>query len=257
MKQKYIDEVIVRGYAIVPSVLQQSEVDELRKDLEIAIYEDMEHWKDCPYYGADRYMVHNLMMRGKAFLRLLEHPLMHEYLSAILSDTCILYAFQSSTLPGGGTNYSNRIHIDCPRLIPSYMTNFGVIFPLDDFLEENGATYFMPFSQETSEPPSEEEFMKKSERAYCNSGDMIICNPRIWHRGGINKTTKMRHAVTLSACRSYMRQRFDFPRMIPENIFEQLGETARRFLGYNVRVPTSLEEYYVAPEQRLYKSNQG
>ena len=36
-----------------------------------------------------------------------------------------------------------------------------------------------------------------------------------------------------------------------------LGETGRRFLGFNVRVPTTLDEYYLPPDQRLYKPNQG
>jgi len=45
--------------------------------------------------------------------------------------------------------------------------------------------------------------------------------------------------------------------MVPPEILATLGETGRRFLGFDVRVPTSLDEYYLPPDQRLYKSNQG
>jgi hypothetical protein len=38
---------------------------------------------------------------------------------------------------------------------------------------------------------------------------------------------------------------------------DALGETGRRFLGFHVRMPTSLEEYYVPESQRLYKPGQG
>jgi ectoine hydroxylase-related dioxygenase (phytanoyl-CoA dioxygenase family) len=50
---------------------------------------------------------------------------------------------------------------------------------------------------------------------------------------------------------------FDYPRLVPKEVVDQLGEVGRRFLGFNVRVPTSLEEYYVPEDQRLYKAGQG
>ena len=54
-----------------------------------------------------------------------------------------------------------------------------------------------------------------------------------------------------------MRQRFDFPRLVPNEIIASLGDDGRRLIGMNVRMPTSLEEFYLPPEQRLYKPDQG
>jgi ectoine hydroxylase-related dioxygenase (phytanoyl-CoA dioxygenase family) len=48
-----------------------------------------------------------------------------------------------------------------------------------------------------------------------------------------------------------------YPKMIPPDILAVLGETGGRFLGFNVRIPTSLDEYYLPPDKRLYKPNQG
>ena len=63
--------------------------------------------------------------------------------------------------------------------------------------------------------------------------------------------------MTINACRSFMRQRFDYPRLVPEALVNELGPVGRRFLGFNVRVPSSLEEYYVPEDRRLYKAGQG
>ena len=63
--------------------------------------------------------------------------------------------------------------------------------------------------------------------------------------------------LTLNVCRSYMRQRFDYPRLVPPEAIAALGPVGRRFLGFDVRMPVSLEEYYVPPEHRLYKAGQG
>jgi hypothetical protein len=54
-----------------------------------------------------------------------------------------------------------------------------------------------------------------------------------------------------------MRQRFDYPRLVGEEALAQIGETGRRFLGFNVRMPSSLEDYYLPESERLYKAGQG
>ena len=63
--------------------------------------------------------------------------------------------------------------------------------------------------------------------------------------------------MTVNYCRAYMRQSFDFVRMVPPERVPALSPTLRRVLGFDVRMPTSLDEYYVDEADRLYKANQG
>lgn len=205
----------------------------------------------------DDYMVHNPMVQDPVFFGLLEHPSTVAALDALLGPTSILYAFTTSSMPGGGTNYSNRVHVDCPRVIPGYITNIGIITALDDFTDENGATYFLPRSFERLDVPSEEEFLRDAVRVHPKAGDMVVFNARTFHLGGTNSTDRDRHALTINACRSYMRQRFDYPRLLPAGAEKTMSPTLRRVLGYDVRVPASIEEYYLPEDQRLYKANQG
>jgi ectoine hydroxylase-related dioxygenase (phytanoyl-CoA dioxygenase family) len=100
-------------------------------------------------------------------------------------------------------------------------------------------------------------FFANAARACCAAGDMIIFNARTVHAAGINTTQRTRHSLTINFCRSYMRQRFDFPRLVPREVIDGLGEKGRRLIGMNVRMPTSLDEFYLPIEQRLYKPNQG
>jgi ectoine hydroxylase-related dioxygenase (phytanoyl-CoA dioxygenase family) len=228
----------------------------MRPLLQQAIDEDLARWQGKPGY-IDHWMVHNLMIRGLPFLRLLENRVIHAYLDEILSDTCIVYAYTSSSMPPRGTNYSRRIHVDCPRMIPGYVTNVGITLALDDFTKENGATELLPNSQWRVDMPNDAEFDRNAIRLMPEAGQAIVFNARTWHRGGVNQTNEPRHAITINVCRSFMRQRFDYPRLMPPELLDQLGPVGRRFLGFNVRVPTSLEEYYVPEEQRLYKGGQG
>ena len=255
-----LQEILNKGFAVIPGALEEGEVESLRRELSCLVAEDLEHWKDQPNHPAnkiDRWMVHNPMARAPTFARILENQLMHAYLTELLTESCILYAYTTSSMPPGGTNYSNRIHVDCPRFIKDYITNVGVILPLDDFTEKNGATYFMPGSHLKAAPPTEQEFFAAAERIAPKAGDMVVFNARTFHLGGTNEMAVARHAITLNACRSYMRQRFDYPRLMPNKIVADLGALGRRFLGFDVRVPCSIEEYYLPADQRLYKANHG
>ena len=250
-----IDEVFKRGFATFRDAIDLSVVDDWRSRLDVLTA--AQRTAVTNRTTADDYMVHNPMMLDPTFFSVLQHPEIVRVADIFLGPTSILYAFTTSSMPAGGTNYSHRIHVDCPRVIPGYMTNIGVMVALDDFTAENGATYFLPESFERVEPPTYDEFFESAERVYPRCGDLVVFNARTWHSGGQNITDRDRHALTLNLCRSYMRQRFDYPRLVGDQTAESLSKTLRRMLGFDVRVPTSLEEYYLPEEHRLYKANQG
>lgn len=256
MRPEKLEEFHRLGFIRIENVLPRDEALALRPLLQAAVDSELQRWRGNPHY-IDHWMVHNLMLYGEPFLRLLEHPVMHDSLAAVLDDKCILYAYTTSSMPPRGTNYSRRIHVDSPRLIPGYVTNVGFLLALDDFTDENGATFALPGSQTRNDTPSEQEFYAGAVRWYLKAGDAMLFNARLFHAGGENQTERPRHAITMNVCRSYMRQRFDYPRLVPPELVEKLGPVGRRFLGFNVRVPASLEEYYVPPEQRLYQAGQG
>ena len=82
-------------------------------------------------------------------------------------------------------------------------------------------------------------------------------NARTFHREGINYSNDYRHSLTTNFCRCYMRQRFDFVRMANASgsIFT-MSESQRKLIGYDVRLPTSLDEFFMPEGKRLYKANQ-
>jgi ectoine hydroxylase-related dioxygenase (phytanoyl-CoA dioxygenase family) len=255
LSPEHIDGVLTNGFVVVPDVLTAEHAHRLRQRLAELVAEQRRALSAAT--AIDDYMVHNLMVLDQGFLDLLEQPTIVEVLDTFLGDTSILYAYTSSSMPAGGTNYSHRVHVDCPRVIPGYMTNLGIIVALDDFTEANGATYFLPKSFERTDVPTEQEFFAGAQRVFPKRGDIVVFNARSFHLGGKNTTSEDRHAVTLNACRSYMRQRFDYPRLIGNDLAAGLSPTLRRILGFNVRIPASLDEYYLPEDQRLYKANQG
>lgn len=241
------------GVCVIKGVLDSPLITILRHELELAIGEQSVKFP----HVFDAGMVHNCMFYGEHLAKILNHPVLNDCVKMFLTNTAILYAYQSSSLFPKKGNYGSRIHVDCPRFIPGYISNIGVILPLDDFSNDNGATFYLKGSHKSKELPSESYFYKYASRVTCQAGDMIVFNARLVHAAGVNNTLQTRHALTLNFCRSYMRQRFDYPKMIDDNCLAMLNDDGRRMIGMNVRVPSSLDEFYLPEAQRLYQPNQG
>jgi len=249
-----LESLVENGYVVVKEFISREECERFQVALTQMIQEDSEFGlKD----DRDANMVHNPMFRDYKFYSLLRRSILTDLVSRILGETFILYAFTTSSLPAGGTNWSRRIHVDCPRLIPDYPTNMNAFIPLSDVSELNGGIELLPKSQWEEHAPGEETFSRDRIIPNMSAGSLLVFYSRLWHSGGLNMSEKPRHALTMNFCRSYMRQRFDYPRMTPSRDASNLDAMQLQLLGYSVRVPTSLSEYYLPVDERPYKPNQG
>lgn len=247
-------EVIANGAVLLRGIVPLPLVERMTVELSRAMEEDAARFgASHPFPG----MVHALMIRGLSFVELLGVDAIRAVCRAILGHGAILHAYNSSSLPPHQTNYAGRIHVDSPRQIPDYVTNIGLAFPLDEFTRENGAMEIWPSSFQLRGAPSIEEFdANKVVLEGLRPGDAVLSNARCWHQSGVNTTAQWRRAVTMNVCRAYMRQQFDFPRLIPAGVASGLSEDVRQFLGYHVRMPASLEEFLAPADQRPYRAGQ-
>ncbi len=239
------------GFFIAHEVFPTATLDILKSDLvsAIAAEEAFHQRKDHP----DRGMVLVCPYHSKSFSQILANERFVEPFNAVLGEGCIVYAYTSSSMPPHEGNYSVRVHVDSPRLIENYVTNMGVILLLDDFTEENGATYFLPGSHKRKDAPTEEEFLSSAQRLIAPKGSAFYFNARLWHSGAANNSENWRHAITINMCRSYMKQRIDLPRMLEKTDLSGLTDSSLQKLGFLAQVPASFEEYYAPLEKRKYR----
>jgi ectoine hydroxylase-related dioxygenase (phytanoyl-CoA dioxygenase family) len=244
-------EIDARGCALVESLFNKDLVRRCRTALERAIETEAGYHGTTDY--ADYCMVQCCPMYDRVFIDLLDVDDLIAPLKDVLGAGCIVYSYASSSLPPGGTNFAARIHVDCPRLIPGYLTNMGVVVLLDDFTEENGATFYLPGSHTRAEPPDRDEFFSHAERLVAPAGSAWFVNPRVWHAAGTNTTGRWRHSIGINMCRPYMKQRIDIPRLLADTNLEGVSNTALQKLGFHAQPPTSLDEYYAPPENRTFR----
>jgi ectoine hydroxylase-related dioxygenase (phytanoyl-CoA dioxygenase family) len=82
-------------------------------------------------------------------------------------------------------------------------------------------------------------------------------NSNVWHAGGNNETDRLRRSVTPMFSKPFMKQQFDYPRALGYEKADDFDDTLRQVIGYNARVPATLDEWYQPPSKRMYRPNQG
>src|SRR5688572_3254871 len=195
-REAFVRAIESQGYAILPDVVPAAMLPSLRTELQSAIDAERKLLEQR-YPGAHYGMVLLCSLYGGSLLKILGEDSLMAPFEWVMGEGCIIYADTSSSMPPGGGNYSNRIHVDCPRLIPGYVTNMGATILLDDFTERNGATWFLPGSHTRAEAPSEDEFYGGAGRVIAPAGSAFYFNARLWHAGGHNQTGEWRHALML------------------------------------------------------------
>ena len=246
------DAIQKNGFLIVENVIDKELIISLKSSLENAIEKEANWHKHKSYkdYG----MVMVCAMYDKIFIDLLAHPSLMFPFHTMMGEGCIVYAYTSSSMPPKESNYSSRIHVDCPRLIPGYITNMACTIALDDFTENNGATFFLPSSQNVIKLPNQKNFYKNASRFLAPAGSVLFFNARLIHAGGINNSENWRHAITLNICRPWMKQRIDLPRLLMNNNLniKKINPKALQKLGFQAQIPSSLEEYYAPIKYRKF-----
>jgi ectoine hydroxylase-related dioxygenase (phytanoyl-CoA dioxygenase family) len=245
------ERITTDGYVILNDILDAAYVTRAKAELERAIQADAGRYGERA--ARDYGMVMLCALHGGSFLDLFDNTRLLEPFNAVLGDECIVYAYTSSSMPPSGANFSARIHVDSPRVIPGYVTNMGATILLDDFTEANGATWFLPRSQQRVEAPGDDEFYGSARRVIARAGSVFFFNARLWHAGGRNDTPVWRHALTINMCRPYMKQRIDIPRAMQGMDLSGVSDQAKQKLGFFSQPPASLEEYYLPPEQRSFR----
>lgn len=231
---------LTNGYSIVENVFPISIIEEIRKILPNCIERAQDDAKNeseigrlifCPCYDLK-------------FIELLENDKFLIPFETILGKNYYLYTYSSSCLPPHSGNFSSKIHVDRRVIIPGYVEMVGALVLINDFTEENGATWYLPKYFDNATPPSEDLFYKKSKRLIAKAGSVFYFNSTLWHSGGINKTNVWRHALALAIVRPYLKQRLDIPSMLRTQDLSPYSKNAKKILGFNSEPPKSITEYY-------------
>ena len=238
---------------IVDAPLIKKLVDDLEQAYEIRRPIQIKNGVDANTEGT----AHHLLADGKSFVELLKRAYLDEYLKSYFGGNYILNTYGGNLNLKKSFTYASNVHRDVRTYTREIRFLLNIIVMLDDFTLENGATYLLGGSHLKKEKPSDEEFFANAGRAVGKSGSIVFWDSNIWHAAGENQTDHPRRSLSLIYSQPFMKQQFDYPRCLGYESTEAMSEEFRQIVGYNARVPASLEDWYQPPEKRFYKKDQG
>ncbi len=246
-----------RGWVIFESAISEDLVDRMIQDIHKA-YDICRAIQLKNGIGAKtEYTVHHLIGIADSFLEYLDVMPIRPYIERYFRGNYILNSFGGAINSAYSRSYAHEIHRDIRSYSGSLPLLLNTLVMFDDFTEQNGATFLMPGAHKLAEKPSKDDFYKTAQRALGPKGSILFFDSNLWHAGGDNNTDKPRRSVTPMFCRPFVKPQFDYPRALGYDQGDTFSPYLRQVLGYNSRIPATLDEWYQPPEKRMYKSDQG
>ena len=260
---KVLKAIQEEGFAIVEGVADKDLLQRTRE----ALYRVQDHvLKEiglARMEAASERGQFRLMMKSEPmFTAYLELPEVLAVVDNTVSNSAVLHLQNGFILPSlppetRGSIYQNRLHMDFPRVFNGYMASINTFFAIDDFTPNNGATLLVAGTHQKGVMPEEATVQQRSVQGICPAGSMIVFDSTLYHSAGINTSGKDRLSLNQQFTRSFLKPQMDFCRGLGEKFILEQKPRTQQLLGWYSRVPTSLEEYYRSPEDRLYRKGQG
>ncbi len=201
---------------------------------------------------------HHLLGANNAMDEFVASLPLHTFIHGFFNGPYILNSFGGFINEATASNgYIGAIHRDVRTFSRDFRLMLNMLVMLDDFTVENGATHLVSKSHNASEKPTTDAFQAAAIQATGVAGDILMFDSRLWHAAGRNGTDMPRRALTLTFTRPFFKPQLDYPRFLGDAYAAALPPQVRQVLGYDARVPASIEEFYQPPERRAYKSDQG
>ncbi|MDB5425659.1 MAG: phytanoyl-CoA dioxygenase [Phenylobacterium sp.] len=247
-----------RGWVVFEAAVGPELLARMTADLEAAWHTCREVQQRNGVASDADLTVHHLIGLGPSFLDYVDaSAALDPCFEAYFQGKYILNSFGGAINTAGRTSYAHRIHRDIRSYSGDMPLLLNTLVMLDAFTPQNGATYMLSGSHRRAEKPSDEEFYAHAEQAVGPAGSVLVFNSNVWHAGGNNTTDRSRRSVTPMYCRPFIKQQFDYPRAVGYDAGPSLAAHTRQVLGFNARVPATLDEWYQPPERRMYRGDQG
>jgi ectoine hydroxylase-related dioxygenase (phytanoyl-CoA dioxygenase family) len=224
------------GFVILEDVLDRAAREEIVAAL--APYERDRPMGRNAFEGQKSQRVYSLAGKGEVFQRLAEHPRVMAIVERLLMPNFLLSTIQSIRLHPG--EKSQAWHTDDafyfmprPHRLPLAVS---VIWAIEEFTEENGATEVIPGSHRWGlEHPEEREHDVVA--ATMPAGSCIVFDGALWHRGGANESRGTRLAISPQYCQPWLRPQESQLLIVPPEAARACSERMRTMLGYSIHPP--------------------
>ncbi|MBY0405576.1 MAG: phytanoyl-CoA dioxygenase family protein [Cyanobacteria bacterium] len=245
-----------QGWVAFPDAVDLILLDALRQDTQKAYQICRQAQIEAGLGENTEGTFHHVLSLGASFTQFLDPLPLIAYLTEYFGGKFILNSFGGVINLKNSKSYVSNIHRDIRIFSGRLPLMINMLIMLDDFTLENGATFLYSGSHKIPHRPLESEFYEKSDRLLGTAGTIVLFNSNLWHSAGQNFTDTPRSALTLNFTKPLIKPQFNYIHSLAALDLSQYSDQFRQILGFNSRIPQSLEEWYQKPEKRTYLPDQ-
>ena len=227
-------DVQENGYVIIPELLPRETMAEIKA----AALPFLEYDGRNEFEGHRTRRIYSVIEKTLELNPLMENPLILALLDELFMPHYLLSQLQAiNVLPG---EVRQPLHCDdgfYPIARPRPPIGAAVIWAIDDFTAENGATMLIPKSHLWGDVPAADIDTSQLIPAVMPSGSAIFFLGTLWHCAGANKTDAGRMAATAQYCEPWARQQENYSLAISRERARLCSETVQELLGYSMLFP--------------------
>ena len=199
-----------------------------------------------PYGTGPNQWLWNLVNKGQIFRDIVMKGETRELMTHLLGEGNLLSSFTCHiTGPGGVRQSLHRDSGMAPDSTP-YPIVANIMWMLDDFTEENGATRVVPGSHRFDTGPGVDEAGPEwgpAQRTHNDietvaaegpAGSAFVFDGRLWHGTGANRTNAPRRGILSYHCRGWVRQQENFTLSLAPEVMARCSDDLLRVLGFSV-----------------------
>jgi ectoine hydroxylase-related dioxygenase (phytanoyl-CoA dioxygenase family) len=221
------------GYALLPDAATPEQVAAARVDLR-QILERTPHGRD-DFEGRRTQRVYALFAKTRALDAFALHPVVLGVLDRVLGDYQLSAPAAIAIGPGEGNQPLHPDDAIYPLPRPHAELVVNVMWPLEDFTVENGATRIVPGSHRWAEErPGPETETRAIEM---HAGSALLYLGSVWHGGGANETDRVRLGVVLHYAAAWLRPVENHVLAVSPRVVTTLPARLQELLGYNICPP--------------------
>jgi hypothetical protein len=252
---EFLDEMRIKGWSQFDAVVPPDQLAALRAAVDEACERcrEVQLRKGLPNTEGT---AHHVLAFEGAFMDFLNRYDLDAEIEAYFQSKYILNSFGAVVTRKEASSYAMNPHRDVRTFTGEFRLILNLLLMLDDFTLENGATHLLTGSHARPERPSTEAFLRDTHRLTGKAGTICLFDSNLWHAAGQNRTDTPRRAITLTFSKGLVKPQFDYIRFFGEARVAEMDPRLRQMLGWNARVPASLDEWYQPPETRFYQPGQ-
>jgi ectoine hydroxylase-related dioxygenase (phytanoyl-CoA dioxygenase family) len=222
------------GIALLWGACPVARTARLRRALVDAAAQERSDGSDTSYRRATCQRVYRLPAIDPEFVAAAADPTVLEVSRRVLGPDVLLSNLSANIVGSGGRNMA--IHADQGFLPTPWTEPWGlqVMWPLDDFREEKGATRVVPGSHLTQGPPERAVPTSDTVAVECPAGTLILLDGRLWHGTGAHTGADSppegrRHALLGFYTKPWLRTQEAWPTSLPAAVVAGNDDVARLF----------------------------